>query len=90
MRHTCPAMAAALAAARASGEVRGDNIEAANAVAFVGQMMIMVQVSRMPSRSTISYAGDPAALVRQAVWFCGRGIGLTDAALTAYYPHYPH
>lgn len=89
MRHTRPALAAALAAARESGDVSGAGVDAANAVAFVGQMMIMVQVSRMPPRSTIGYAGDRSALVRQAVWFCGRGLGLTDVALGAHYPHEP-
>ncbi len=86
MRHARPAMEKALAAARASGEVSGEEIDAANAVGFIAQVALTTQISRASARPVISYSDDGAALVCQGVWFCGRGLGLTEAALERHYP----
>lgn len=72
---------AAHAAARAAGDVAGEALKIENVNMFIehiGTMMNSIQVLDPASRP---YADDGEALVRQAVWFCCRGLGLTDAAI---------
>jgi len=76
----------ALEAARASGDLTGQPIEARNAFAFIGHVAMMIAAARIPERSVVPYAPSKERLVRDAVRFCGRGLGLSEAALRRYAP----
>ena len=72
---------AAHAAARVAGDVVGEALKIENVNMFIehiGTMMNSIEVLDPASRP---YADDGEALVRQALWFCCRGLGLTDAAI---------
>jgi len=79
------AMERALEAARAAGDMRGETIDASNAYFFIEHVGSMIMVARVGGKSVIPYAGNDAHLLRQAVWFCGRGLGLTDEAIARHF-----
>lgn len=73
-------IAAALNRARDAGEIIGREISVANTSLFtehVGTVLnvLATNVERSP------YQGDLDALIRDAVWFCCRGVGFTDEAI---------
>lgn len=81
MRLTLQPMQRAMDAAEAAGDMTGPPMPAANAALFVDHVGIMISASR----ATFPYVGDDEALLRDAVWFCCRGFGLTETALRKYY-----
>jgi len=80
------ALEQALASARAAGDLTGEPIAARNAFAFIGHVSTMIAAGRLPERSVVPYAPSKERLVRDAVRFCGRGLGLTEAALRRHAP----
>ncbi len=71
---------AALQNARDAGEVTGREISPSNTSLFtehVGTVLnvLATNVERSP------YQGNEAELIRDAVWFCCRGVGFTDEAI---------
>lgn len=80
------ALARALEAARAAGDLVGDPIEPRNAFALIGDVAEMITASQLSGRSVIPTTASKERLLRDAVRFCGRGIGLTDAALDRHAP----
>lgn len=76
----------ALEAAREAGDLTGEPIAARNAFAFIGHVATMIAAARLPERSVVPYAPSKERLVRDAVRFCGRGLGLTEAALRRHAP----
>lgn len=79
----------ALDAARSAGDLTGPDINAINAGMFIDHVGSMIAASRLGARCSIPYQGDDATLLRDAVWFCGRGIGLTQQALERWYDSQP-
>lgn len=79
----------ALEAARATGDLIGPPIDPANAALFLEHVGSMISASRTAPVPSIPYNGGDDALLRSAVWFCGRGLGLTDEALETYYNSEP-
>lgn len=79
----------ALEAARASGDLKGEPIDAVNVSLFLEHIGSMISASRLTPTPSIPYNGGDEALLRTAVWFCGRGLGLTDEALETYYDRDP-
>lgn len=78
-------LVAAIAAARAAGDIAGRPIAPKNFAMFqehLGTMLNMV--GALPNHSEIYDKGDDR-LLRDAVWFCCRGIGLTDEAIRHHY-----
>jgi AcrR family transcriptional regulator len=76
MRHQ---VQAALDAARASGDITGRPLSSRNLAMFqehLGTMLNMVNA--LPNKAELY---DSDELVRDAIWFCCRGIGLTDEAI---------
>ena len=57
-----------------------------NAWNFLEHVGSMITAGRLSGAPVIPYAGSKARILREAVLFCGRGLGLKDAALTAYAP----
>jgi AcrR family transcriptional regulator len=88
-RLTWRSLEAALTAAVAAGEARDIGLAPRNAISFITHVSSMLQSSRMGVRPAMVYAGSPECVVRQAVWFCALGIGLTEEALRRYYPAEP-
>lgn len=72
---------AAHAAARAAGDVVGEPIKIENVNMFVEHIGTMMNSIELLDPASRPYADDGEALVRQALWFCCRGLGLTDAAI---------
>jgi hypothetical protein len=44
----------------------------------------MIAIAALPGRYCVPYAGGPEALVEEASRFILRGIGMSDAAITAH------
>ena len=68
-------------AARATGDVAGHPLAIENINMFIehiGTMMNSIEVLDPASRP---YASDGEELVEQAIWFCCRGLGLTNEAI---------
>jgi AcrR family transcriptional regulator len=84
MRRSAPDFGDAMAAARAAGDLAGD-MTPRNANWFVEHVGIMLIFGHLPEQPVIRYSGDKEKLLRDAVRFCARGIGLSDAAIDAYW-----
>lgn len=76
-----PRIDAALRQARADGDLAGRVLPARNVMAFIEHVVSMMMVANQHERPAVDYAGDTADIAADAVWFCGRGIGLTQAAI---------
>jgi hypothetical protein len=75
----------ALAAARRTGDLSG-RVRAANAFWFIEHVGAMLISSQLCGRPVIPYSGSKQRLLREALEFCGRGIGLSAQAVAAHYP----
>ena len=78
-----PLFAASIEAAAAAGDLKLGPIASANRFWFGHHIAAMVAFVLLPGRASIAYQGRPTALVEEASWFILRGIGMTDAAITA-------
>lgn len=79
----------ALEAARSAGDLIGPEMNATNAALFVDHVGSIIAASRLGGRKSIAYEGDDEQVVRDAVWFCARGLGLTLEALEKWYDSEP-
>lgn len=52
---------------------------------FVHQIAAMVMIHLLPSEPVIDFGVPRQQLVEQAVWFCLRGMGLTEEAIRRHY-----
>lgn len=75
----------ALEAARAAGDLAGPPISPINAGLFVDHVGNLIAASRLGGRRSIAYQGDDEDVLRDAVWFCCRGIGLSQQAIEKWY-----
>lgn len=85
LRNNVKGLSAALDDARASGELTGELLSPATAASFiehVGSMMLSTHLSEKP---VAPYAEAGPELVRKAVFFCGRGLGLADEVIGRIY-----
>lgn len=80
------AFEAALRAAEAEDNLERMPVAPRNAWNFLEHVGAMIGSSALSGASVIPYAGSRRDLVREAVLFCGRGLGLTAAAIEAYAP----
>lgn len=84
----------ALEAAEREGNLASVPIDPRNAWNFLEHVGSMITSGRLSGASVIPYAGSKngskagskAKLLREAVVFCGRGLGLKEAALASYAP----
>jgi TetR/AcrR family transcriptional regulator len=84
IRRSAPDVADAMSAARAAGDLSGE-MNPQNANWFIEHVGIMLIFGHLPQHPVIRYAGDRETLLREALRFCARGIGYSDAALEAYW-----
>jgi AcrR family transcriptional regulator len=85
LRNNVKDLSVALDKARENGELCGEPISAATAaflIEHVGSMMLSTHLSAEP---VAPYGEAGAELVRKAVFFCGRGLGLSDAVIAGIY-----
>ena len=78
-----PLFAASLEAAAAAGDLALDGVASANRFWFGHHIAAMMAFVLLPGRASIAYQGALTALAEEASRFILRGIGLTDAAITA-------
>jgi TetR/AcrR family transcriptional regulator, transcriptional repressor of aconitase len=78
-----PLFAASVEAASAAGDLVAGQIASANRFWFGHHVAAMVACAFLPARTCLAYAGTLAELVGEASRFILRGIGMTDAAITA-------
>jgi TetR/AcrR family transcriptional regulator len=77
-RLVLPELRRALAAARAEGALAGEPVAPENIAAFVEHVGSLMLLARQFPQPAIRYAGDDEQLLRDAVLFCARGIGLRE------------
>lgn len=77
----------AMRQAHAAGDLVGPPLPARNVFAFIEHVSTMMLVSRTHENGIIPYEGDDDALLENAIRFCARGLGLTDAAIESH-AHY--
>jgi len=85
LRLVMPRMLRAIDAARAAGEFHGPTIDPVNFSAFIEHISSMMMMMRLPEKPIVTYAGDDDQLVRDAVWFCARGLGLREEVMAAHF-----
>ena len=87
-----PFFAASLDAAVAAGDVvpPPDRTRSTDQFWFGHHIATMIAIAALPGRSCIPYAGEPEALVEDASRFILRGIGMSDAAITAHIARNPN
>lgn len=79
----------ALRAAEREGNLDRVAIDPRNAWNFLEHVGSMISSSSLLGSSVIPYEGSKKDLVREAVLFCGRGLGLKEAAILLYAPKAP-
>ena len=86
-----PFFAASLDAAVAAGDVVPplDGVCPTDQFWFGHHIATMIAIAALPGRSCIPYAGEPEALVEHASRFILRGIGMSDATITAHIAQNP-
>ena len=80
------AFEAALLAAEREGNLDRVAVDPRNAWNFLEHVGSMISSSSLSGNSVIPYAGTKRDLVREAVLFCGRGLGLKEAAISSHAP----
>jgi AcrR family transcriptional regulator len=76
----------ALAAARDSGDISGAGLQPANAFFFIDHVGETLAIAyRNRQQPLIPYEGGAEVLVRDAVRFCARGLGIAEGAVDAFY-----
>lgn len=85
-RRSLAAIRAAHEAARQAGDVVGEELAIANTNMFVEHIGTMINAIMVLDPASRPYESDGEALLHQALVFCLRGLGLTDAAIKAHLP----
>jgi AcrR family transcriptional regulator len=78
-----PLFAASVEAAAAAGDLAAGAIASTNRFWFGHHVAAMMAFVVLPGRACIAYPGATADLVEEASRFILRGVGMTDAAITA-------
>lgn len=74
----------ALANAHANGDMTGAAISPGSSAMFVEHIGTMMSAIHSLSLNSLPYANSGEQLVRDAVWFCCRGMGFTDEAIARH------
>lgn len=89
VRRTMQATQAALQAAIKDGEAHDFGLLTEELIQQLSHVGLMTHAMRMAQKPGSSTPEADAEMLRRSVWFCGLGMGLTPAALTAHYPTSP-
>jgi AcrR family transcriptional regulator len=74
----------AIAASHDDGGLVGTPLSPVNAAAFLEHVGTMMMMARCHEQTVVPYAGDESRIIRDAVLFCGRGLGIDERRITAY------
>lgn len=85
-RRSRTAIRAAHEAARQAGDVVGEPLTVADTNMFVEHIGTMINAIIVLDPASRPYESDGEVLLHQALVFCLRGLGLTDAAIKAHLP----
>lgn len=81
MRLQLAPVEAAMASARAAGDITGDPLRAENVAMYIEHVGTMIAAMRSLPENLSPYRGTQEQMLDDATMFCCRGIGLTDAAI---------
>lgn len=76
---------ACLNVAQRAGDLVAAPVTNSNKLRFAHHLACMIAIVHLPSEPVIDYEVSREELLRQAVWFVLRGIGLTDGAIKLHY-----
>lgn len=85
LRNNVDGLSVALAGARASGALNGEELSAPTAAAFIEHVGSMLLSTHLSDKPIALYTESGKELVRKAVFFCGRGLGLSNEAIARIY-----
>lgn len=80
-----PKFGACLEAAEAAGDLAPMPVKHENRFWFAQHVGAMLAVVSLSGKPAVPYQGDQDQIIREAVWFILRGLGLKDAAIAAHY-----
>ena len=72
------------AAVKAGDMVRGP-VSNQNLLLFTHHVATMVATLHLPKKPVVDYQADPEEILRQAVWYALRGLGMKDVAIKRFY-----
>jgi AcrR family transcriptional regulator len=81
----CTQMEACLEAAIAAGDAVRAPIAKGNCARFAHHVGAWIACVFLPGKPVIQYGGSREEVLRQAVWFVLRGMGIMDSAITRYF-----
>lgn len=84
-RRNAAAMEAAYASARAEGGLVGEALDVPASAMFIEHVGTMLAAIGGLPKAARPYGIEGEELVRQATWFCLRGIGMPDAVIESYF-----
>jgi AcrR family transcriptional regulator len=84
MRLSLDRLEMTIAAAREDGGLTGAPLSAVNAAAFLEHVGTMMMMARCHEQTVIAYHGDDAEVVREALLFCGRGLGIDEKRIVDF------
>jgi|SRR5579859_1321683 AcrR family transcriptional regulator len=80
-----PKFGACLEAAEVAGDLAPMPVRHENRFWFGQHVAAMFAWVSLPGKPAVPYGGDQDQIIREAVWFILRGVGLNDAAIAAHY-----
>src|SRR5579862_6431982 len=80
-----PKFGACLEAAEAAGDLAAMPVKHENRFWFAQHVGAMLAVVSLSGKPAVPYQGGQDQIIREAVWFILRGLGLKDAAIAAHY-----
>jgi hypothetical protein len=80
-----PKFGACLEAAEAAGDLAVTPVKHQNRFWFGQHVAAMLALASLSGKPAVPYQGEPDEIIREAVWFVLRGLGLKDAAIAAHY-----
>lgn len=80
-----PKFGACLEAAEAAGDLAPMPVKLENRFWFGQHVAAMLALVSLSGRPAVPYRGSPDEVIREAVWFILRGLGLKDAAIATHY-----
>jgi TetR/AcrR family transcriptional regulator, transcriptional repressor of aconitase len=80
-----PKFGACLEAAEAAGDLAPMPVKPENRFWFGQHVAAMLALLSLSGRPAVPYLGSQEEVIREAVWFILRGVGLKDAAIAANY-----
>jgi hypothetical protein len=72
-------------AAVAAGDLVSGPLSHRNRLLFAHHLAVMIGTMHLPQRPAVDYRAGREELMRQAVWFTLRGLGLRDEAIAKHF-----